>query len=258
MQDVLRGRPVSCGSSSSTLSGAAAAAAAAGGWDGSSEQAAWPPHEKQQQQQVEGDLVGEGEDADESSLHQHSSCAAPDDARPSSYGGISSSSGAVPGCYDDDSSLLRHQQQWGETLSLASSSSAAAAGPGPSSLAAAAAAAGAAGVLDRDAALVVYRAGPGSDLARVLNDNHSRLKGAKRRRQQLSEELNGLKGRLDGLLGQQQELKQRRLQRGVGVMTGGGGEGELEEALAAAQVSLKGVCWGVLWACFCKDLGWFH
>lgn len=108
----------------------------------------------------------------------HSSlCAAPDHARPSSYGGLSSSSGGAAA-----DTHLSH-----------------CAGPGPGSLAAAEGDAAAAavvsggGVPDREAALALYRAGPGAGRAQVLNDNHGRLKAAKRKRQLLAEQLNGLK-----------------------------------------------------------------
>jgi hypothetical protein len=41
--------------------------------------------------------------------------------------------------------------------------------------------------------LAAYRVGPGAGRARLLNDNHNRLRAAKRRRAMLAEQLNKLK-----------------------------------------------------------------
>jgi hypothetical protein len=59
----------------------------------------------------------------------------------------------------------------------------------------------------------MYRAGPGAGRAKVLNDNHSRLKAAKRKRQLLAEQLNSLKA----------EVREPAA-GGCAWATGGGGE----------------------------------
>jgi hypothetical protein len=129
--------------------------------------------------------VGVGDDDGSfAELQHHAACAAPDDARPSSYGDLSTSSA------DRDTSATPYYAQ-------AAAAGAAAAGVGPGSAATAAAAA-AGGMLDRETALLLYREGPGATRASVLNDNHSRLKAAKRRRQLLAEQLNGLKAQVGG------------------------------------------------------------
>lgn len=130
--------------------------------------------------------------------------AAPDHARPSSYGGISSSAAG------DDDVIMTHPAGGGM-----SHHSVMAAGPGPGSLAVAAAGAAgdsawrmthssqgmshSGGALAREEALVAFRAGPGAGHAKLVNDNHARLRAAKKRRQVVAEQLNGLKAQVGRL-----------------------------------------------------------
>jgi hypothetical protein len=50
--------------------------------------------------------------------------------------------------------------------------------------------------LAREEALVAFRAGPGAGQAKLVNDNHARLRAAKKRRQAVAEQLNGLKAQV--------------------------------------------------------------
>eukprot|EP00879_Flechtneria_rotunda_P029597 GHRR01032021.1.p1 GENE.GHRR01032021.1~~GHRR01032021.1.p1 ORF type:complete len:336 (+),score=151.73 GHRR01032021.1:729-1736(+) len=65
-------------------------------------------------------------------------------------------------------------------------------------------------VPDKAAALELYRSGSGAERAQVLNDNHGRLRTAKRRAKELALALNGLKYELDNLKNRQEEIKQQR------------------------------------------------
>jgi hypothetical protein len=51
---------------------------------------------------------------------------------------------------------------------------------------------------DKDSALERYRAGPGAPKARLLNDNHARMRAARRAARELAVALNALKRELDG------------------------------------------------------------
>ncbi|WIA42241.1 hypothetical protein OEZ86_008258 [Tetradesmus obliquus] len=76
--------------------------------------------------------------------------------------------------------------------------------------------------------LEVYRAGPGAERAALVNDNHSRLKAAKRRARELAQALNSCKLRLDEARGQQEAAKQARLAQ----------EQEAQEALSPQEYEL--------------------
>ncbi|GIL72545.1 hypothetical protein Vretimale_4317 [Volvox reticuliferus] len=117
---------------------------------------------------------------------------APDDARPSSMGGIEDGGGG--------SSLaerLLSQQGTG--------TSAAAAGM----------AAASAGVVapDRLTALEDYKAGPGALKARLLAENRTKLKTSRTRAKELGLAVNATKRELDSLKAREEELKRQRVQQ---------------------------------------------
>lgn len=66
----------------------------------------------------------------------------------------------------------------------------------------------------RAAALELYRRGPGAAKAQLLNDNHAKMRAAKRAARELALQLNGLKQEIDALKGDAAALRAARLERG--------------------------------------------
>lgn len=136
--------------------------------------------------------MGDGDDISESQTHALG--AAPDHARPSSYGGISSSA-----IGDSDDALAADLRPG----SLAAAASGPPGGspwgmthPGHGMTHPGRGMSHPGSAPAREEALIVFRAGPGAGQAKLVNDNHVRLRGAKKRRQAVAEQLNGLKAQV--------------------------------------------------------------
>ncbi|KAF6252219.1 hypothetical protein COO60DRAFT_545657 [Scenedesmus sp. NREL 46B-D3] len=182
-------------------------AAASGQWcaAGASSRGPAGPSQPWQQQQQQQQQPGVGDTDDD---HSSLAMAAPDGARPSGYG-LQQAQDEAAGPGPGSARLQQQQQQWQQHTPGAVSSSGLkmtcdddncvqqqqVRGAGSSSA----------------ELLEVYRSGPGAERAALVNDNHSRLKAARRRARELAQALNTCKLQLDEARGQQEQARQARL-----------------------------------------------